>query len=1160
MKYRISSLIMCITIIISSVPVYSETIIEEVMTEEIVEIYDVETLLQFEADCAVDGYSRGKTFVLLDDIDISESDFTGIPSFGGKFIGGGHTIKGYKYNEEGSHYGFFRYIQTSGLVSDLLVQGVVTPEGTRTYLGGFVGHNSGTLESCSFSGSVIGKGYVGGLAGVNEETGVIKDCYTIGLIYGEHFTGGIAGANLGIISNTINNAKVNVTVQEETFAIDEIDMDQLQNGEGMFSHTDTGGIAGLNTGTLDGCVNGGEIGYPHVGYNVGGIAGRQSGFIKNCYNEELIQGRKDVGGIVGQMEPDMLLRFQQDVLDDLSTEVEQLQVDINNALDHAEYYSDEVLDAFEQLNQTASNASDHLEVLTDDTTRYVDDTTLVINDLLERVDEIIESAEPAVEEMRLASEDVTEALYQMELAFYELSEASAYMEHGFLDMEYAFSDMADGIGMVNLGIKEFESAMVALERAADSAQLIAALEDLENGLVSMNKGIVAISTASNDLITAFSESGDGNVEDLTRDIIATTGSAVDYFNNSQNYFDSGFTKLQDEIKKDSADVTLAMNDMRQGFSYISDGMVKFQQSAWGFEAAMKEMGYASDSAGAAMDRFAVSMEYMSLASDHLSVGLSSVEVALEKQIEKEDLKLPLLGDRVNKSSDAFYEAVDLISGDVSALNDALSTSNDVVLEDMRIIGDQVFLILDFLEKTKESMMASKEDPFVDLSDELVLKQFFVVDETNKEMEAKAGYVLLSTNKGKVVGDINVGGVAGSIAIEYDFDPESDYTQKGTQSLDYQFQTMAVMAFCNNTGSIESKKDNVGGIVGLMELGSLIECDNTSEVTSTNGRYVGGIAGNSTGVIRNSSSLSRLSGISYLGGISGFASHLYNNYAIVSIIDGEEYIGGVSGYADFEEGVFANNYFVSEELHGIDGVSYVDLAEQKIFDDFLSDELSSEIFGEMQVRFKAGEETIMVYDFDYGTHLDLDELPEIPKREGYYSYWPDYHYDHLTFPETIEAVYEPYIQALQSSSSVSDRAILLVEGAFTPETYVTLEAQSIAEFTSKNLVRVYDRQKAEVVGNNLLTDVTGGYVFRYYYPDDENVDIFVKSGESWVEVESFRDGSYLVFPFEGNCVDFAVGMKIVQEWSVSGALLLVGGVVGLIVFFRRMKKRKKLKTA
>ena len=51
-----------------------------------------------------------------------------------------------------------------------------------------------------------------------------------------------------------------------------------------------------------------------MGYNIGGIAGSQVGYIKNCENKGQVLGRKEVGGIVGQMEPVANLEFNADTL------------------------------------------------------------------------------------------------------------------------------------------------------------------------------------------------------------------------------------------------------------------------------------------------------------------------------------------------------------------------------------------------------------------------------------------------------------------------------------------------------------------------------------------------------------------------------------------------------------------------------------------------------------------------------------------------------------------------------------------------------------------------------------------------------------------------------------------------------------------------------
>ena len=79
-----------------------------------------------------------------------------------------------------------------------MVEGVVTPGGDKSNIGGIVGNNSGVLENCSFSGYVKGKDNIGGLVGLNGTSGMIINSFARGVIYGESKVGGVAGFNAGL--------------------------------------------------------------------------------------------------------------------------------------------------------------------------------------------------------------------------------------------------------------------------------------------------------------------------------------------------------------------------------------------------------------------------------------------------------------------------------------------------------------------------------------------------------------------------------------------------------------------------------------------------------------------------------------------------------------------------------------------------------------------------------------------------------------------------------------------------------------------------------------------------------------------------------------------------------------------------------------------------
>ena len=165
---------------------------------------------------------------------------------------------------------------------------------------------------------------MGGIAGVNTVTGVIENCHSMGTVSGSHFVGGIAGENMGIIRDCANHAAVNTTPRQNSVQLPDINIDSLTNTEAANIATDIGGIAGISGGVIRKCENLGNVGYRQMGYNIGGIAGTQSGYITDCVNRGHIQGRKEVGGIVGQMEPAIVIAYSKDTLQILKGQLSEL--------------------------------------------------------------------------------------------------------------------------------------------------------------------------------------------------------------------------------------------------------------------------------------------------------------------------------------------------------------------------------------------------------------------------------------------------------------------------------------------------------------------------------------------------------------------------------------------------------------------------------------------------------------------------------------------------------------------------------------------------------------------------------------------------------------------------------------------------------------------
>lgn len=283
-------------------------------------ISTVEDLQKLAADCTLDSFSVGLSVVLDNDLDLSGTEIHPIPTFGGSFNGGGHSISGLRLATDGSHQALFRYLQQGASLTDLNVTGTVSPENGKNQISGVVATNHGTVENVHFEGIISGKNYVGGVVG--ENYGTVKNCTARGKVEGKRFTGGVVGYSEGLVTSCTNYAQVNTSITEaglelENLTLSGITQLELTNAEDENVVSDSGGVVGFSKGVLQNSVNRGTVGYPHYGYNVGGVAGRQSGYINNCTNYGEVYGRKDVAGVVGQMEPFRVLKESVNLADEL---------------------------------------------------------------------------------------------------------------------------------------------------------------------------------------------------------------------------------------------------------------------------------------------------------------------------------------------------------------------------------------------------------------------------------------------------------------------------------------------------------------------------------------------------------------------------------------------------------------------------------------------------------------------------------------------------------------------------------------------------------------------------------------------------------------------------------------------------------------------------
>lgn len=839
-------------------------------------ISTAQELMDLSVACSLDKWSEGLTVILDNDIDLLGVEFYPIPTFSGVFDGGGHTIKNLKTATNGSHQGLFRYIQAEGTVKNLNVEGIVCPEGSQNQVGGIVGVNYGTIQSCSFSGTVKGLNHVGGICG--ENLGKVTLCKADGNIDGKRATGGIAGKNEGLISGCENMAQVNTSISEKGLELDKINiLDisnlELTNADDKDVVTDTAGIAGYSTGVLSGCTNRGTVGYQHYGYNVGGVAGRQSGFMENCHNYADVFGRKDVGGIVGQMEPYMQLKHSVNLAD----EIYALHNMVSQALGNVDNMSDQMHDSLDNIRENTW-------------------------------------------------------------------------------------DIIDGIA----GQDNFDPE------------------------------------------------------------------ADDFFNQPEfgNRYDENLQNMADE-----------MGSILDGMSYSTGEMA----------------------------------------------------------------------DMLINVSEQLANVVVLMAG---------------------------------------SFSGKDRTHIEDISDTL----------SNDDHEGRVDSCI---NYGSIEADKNVGGISGTMGIEYDFDLEGTLSEAMGMSdfLTATYQTKCTSSRNINEGSVAGKKDNIGGISGFEELGSIKDCQGYGSIKSEEGGCVGGIAGRSHSSIRNSYAMCELDGNANVGGIAGYGYEISGCGSLVGITDTTTACcGAIAGYADVTVAdSIKDNFYVHDSIGAIDGISYEGMAVGKSYDDFVNTQGLPERFKTLKMSYMADGKLVGEVEFKYGGSLDESRIPAVPEKEGFSGHWPERDYRKLYFSDTIDAVYSPRQAAIASKEQREGTplSLVLLEGDFSDDAKIKLNPYSgdgpqISEHEAIEMwvMRVEDENR----------DKDQEYMVRFASPDPEtDVKIRVYDGESWNNVNIGHNGSYITFKGSGDTMVFCAISS--EKAGVPGPVVAIGSVlgVGIIIVVLVLLRNKKKKS-
>ena len=1230
---------------------------------EYIYINTADEFLNFAHKCYQDSWSANKTVILEQDIDLTGTSFDMVPVFAGVFDGNGHTIQGFRPVDQGYIVGLFRYIREGGMVQDLTLKGNIQAVNEKECIGSICGVNYGTIKNCRFSGIVNGQNTVGGIAGSNEAGGSITKCTSSGHIMGYYSTGGIAGINHGIITSCNNEAGINDNsswVQED----DEIgaglffNIQATDDGVELYSGVDTGGIAGYSNGLIERCNNNGRVGYEHTGYNIGGIVGRQSGTVMLCTNSGTIYGRKDVGGIAGQMEPDI----EVDEAASLRNAVNKLHDLIDKTIDDMQSGKSAIKTDLDNLSMYGDGALTSGDAVAGDLTDFVDDNIEQAQAVTQRMEHIMDVLPEILDDMAdcgdsFARLNDTVGQLMQSLDYSEALNSNAYNGTDYnritllstvggqiaaeplwpaagetvtitvtpdSDADNGSYQLADGSLQVvtadgstpveitadpgNAGTPgstakytfTMPEANVKVNAAftflsAGSASVSVKLSSNPSGNASYtvdNASSTATLSITPDTgytiggVTAVDNDGSGSPLAVTQvsdtqyqfstDSITSPVAVNIVFNRQtqQSALDTSVDNIKvsmQELKDCSERINNTMQEIKsldpsnpsdrtKIEELINDSTPDMQLMLSSSATVLSELGsvynildpYMQDAVDAARESISQATGQVQNMLAALRRAYGSIRGIVGYVSAQSDLQFATLGAEFDNDREMLHYQLLGISDSLKSLSSSAYQYSDQVNEDLRAVNDQLNVVFNLLA-----------DHLTNASDLSVEELYEEVDEDEID-SVMTGRVDSCTNNGIIKGDINIGGIAGSMSVD-----EEDPEDNAAGNIDYQvgrrFITKCIIAHGVNNGYITAKKDGAGGIVGYMEHGIATGCESYGSAESTEGGYVGGIAGESLTQINQCYSLCSVSGGKDIGGIAGYGSTIKDCRAIVSVEASIGQKGAIAGeVASLNDDCVSANYYVDDDLFGIDNISYAGIAQPVTYQELLTTKFLPARFWHLTVTYRVEDTYLGTQEVPFGESLSVLNYPKIPEKEGCYGVWPDYSDRVMTGNLLIEGNYEDIVTVVESSekedpaeenlSAIWQKPYALVEEAFTQDTVLNV---TVSDRIPPDEAQGRDHVIYDVTLEKGDIDAKETFAIRLLNPYENDVQVYGFIDDGWTKLDGKTRGQYIQVEMTGPEESFCIVAARSFPW-----IAVVIAAVGAAVLFLavRLSRRAKKKLA
>ena len=474
-----------------------------------------------------------------------------------------------------------------------------------------------------------------------------------------------------------------------------------------------------------------------------------------------------------------------------------------------------------------------------------------------------------MEDLAAASDSTTQAIAALRQLLDTLDGMEEYNDQLLAQLQDACRELAQGCDDLESGLTALENAFALMEGGVAKPDT----QPVRDDIAALREAVLTLETTIGRALEEIGISG-AVTPDTKAQLKAGLKTVLDCYGTTiRDLVDllvhTNFSALREQN----------LETLRQILGYLRSAMGSFAGASGHFSSAMNALADAMGTLreinaqmGPVFDQLDEVLANAQQASTYLTSAFTRLAQWAQELSGENPGSFTGLGDGFGDSSDSLNTALTGISNELTALNGEMSSATTALLSDVRAINNQFMKVMNlFLNVLNNTQNVDYTDVYEDVSEESL-------------QSATRGKVLECTNYGSVEADRNVGGLAGSMAIEYDLDPEDDLLSNEHRTTRFTYQTRAILLSCDNYGAVQAKKSCAGGLVGRMDLGTVSDCGGYGPVSSENGDYVGGVCGLSLSSIRHSYAKCTLTGRKYVGGIVGSGSRVSDCLSMVAIAD------------------------------------------------------------------------------------------------------------------------------------------------------------------------------------------------------------------------------------------------------------------------------------